>query len=70
MDIATRLKNYGLWTSIAAFAPIILQVFGIDLVPEKYNELVNALLSIMVILGIVNNPTTENKGFLDDTSQK
>lgn len=66
MDIRSRLKNYGLWISIAAFIPMLFKAFGKDVLPNNYNEIINALLGILVMLGFVNNPTTENKGFSDD----
>jgi uncharacterized membrane protein len=34
--------------------------------PGNYDKLVVGLLGILVLAGIVNNPTTENKGFGDD----
>ena len=68
--ITCRLKNYGLWISVAAFIPILLTVFGVDIVSEEYNELVNALLGILVAAGLLNNPTTEERGFADDKVEK
>jgi Small integral membrane protein len=64
-----RFKNYGLWISIAAFIPMFLNAIGISVLPDNYNELVNSLLGILVLAGIVNNPQTENKGYLDDKSE-
>ncbi len=61
-----RLKNYGLWVAVAAFIPMLLESFGLDVLPENYNQLIKSFLGILVLLGIINNPTTENKGFLDD----
>ena len=61
-----RLKNYGLWIAVAAFIPMVLKAFGINVLPENYNELVTSLLGILVLLGLVNNPTTDHNGFLDD----
>ncbi|MGL6173444.1 MAG: hypothetical protein ACRC1P_02395 [Cellulosilyticaceae bacterium] len=60
-----RFKNYGLWVSIAALIPLILQAFGISIIPD-YNQIVNAILSILVMAGILSNPTTDNKWFGDD----
>ncbi|WP_317310878.1 phage holin [Clostridium thermobutyricum] len=62
----SRLKNYGLWVSILAFIPLVLKQFGIYIIPEEYTQITTAILSILVMAGILNNPTTENKGFLDD----
>ncbi|WPC44651.1 holin [Clostridium sp. JS66] len=61
-----RFKNYGLWVSIAAFIPLLLNSFGIDVLPKNYSDVVNALLAILVTAGILNNPQTESKGYLDD----
>ncbi|AKN30645.1 holin [Clostridium carboxidivorans P7] len=61
-----RFKNYGLWVSIAAFIPLLLNGFGIDVLPKNYSDVVNALLGILVTAGILSNPQTESKGYLDD----
>lgn len=62
----SRWKNYGLWVSIAAFIPLLLSSFGIQIFPN-YQEVVSALLATLVTAGILSNPTTENKWFIDDT---
>ncbi|MGG5461572.1 holin [Clostridium sp. B9] len=62
----SRLKNYGLWMSVFALIPLILEGFDLSLLPKNYNELVTAILSILVMAGILNNPTTQSKGFSDD----
>jgi len=61
-----RLKNYGLWTSLAALVFMILQNSGVNILPEDWNSYVNSILGILILLGIVNNPDTENHGFQDD----
>jgi uncharacterized membrane protein len=65
-----RFKNYGLWLSVFAFIGMLCQTFNIVKLPDNYNELVNALLGILVLAGILNNPTTENKGYTDDTPKE
>lgn len=64
--MSKRLKNYGLWVSVIALIPMILELFGVDVMPEKFAELGNGILAVLVMAGIINNPTTETKGFLDD----
>ncbi|MEG0013884.1 MAG: holin [Cellulosilyticaceae bacterium] len=64
-----RWKNYGLWVSIAALIPLVLSSFGINIIPN-YQEIVNAILTILVTAGILNNPTTVTKWFKDDTDTK
>jgi len=65
-----RFKNYGLWVSVFAFIPLVVEALGtydINIIlPGNYGKLVQAFLGILVLAGILNNPTTENKGFLDD----
>jgi uncharacterized membrane protein len=65
-----RLKNYGLWVAVFALIPIIadsLKVYNINVIlPGNYDKLVVGVLGILVLAGIVSNPSTENKGFGDD----
>ena len=69
MDLK-RFKNYGLWVSIISLIPLVCTGLGIKTLPSNYNEIAIAILSIFVMLGIVNNPTTENKGFIDDPKKE
>lgn len=65
-----RFKNYGLWVSIAALIPLALSAFGINIIDQsKYMELINAILAVLVALGLVNNPDTENRWFKDDKKE-
>lgn len=65
----SRFKNYALWASIAAFIPLLLNSFGLDIIPKNYSDLSNGLLGILVLAGIINNPQTESKGYFDDKNQ-
>lgn len=62
----SRFRNYGLWVSIAALIPMVLQGFGLDILPSNYKDIINALLTILVMAGILNDPTTTAKWFFDD----
>lgn len=64
----SRFKNYGLWVSICALVPMVFKAFGVDMLPQNYNDIVYSILSILVMAGILSNPNTSNKGFLDDKS--
>jgi len=61
-----RLRNYGLWISIIALIPMLCEGFGISILPANYEEIALAVLGIVVLLGIVNNPNTVTHSFLDD----
>lgn len=62
----SRLKNYGLWVSILSAIPLVLKSFGVNIIPDDYNTVITTVLSILVALGILNNPTTAAKWYLDD----
>jgi phi LC3 family holin len=66
---SNRLRNYGFWISLAALVLMLLKAFGVYIGDQQFNEIVNAILGILVLLGIINNPTTNNKGYMDDQSQ-
>jgi phi LC3 family holin len=59
-----RFKNYGLWLAVASLGLIIAQAFGLTIAEDKYNEVVNAVLTVLVLAGVVNNPTS-GSGFKD-----
>lgn len=69
-----RLKNYGLLMAITSQVLLVAQLgaalfFDYNLTEEMKTEIivfVDAVLILLSVLGIVSNPTTENKGFGDD----
>lgn len=65
----SRFKNYGLWVSVLALIPMILSAFGVNIVPEEYQVISNIVLSILVALGIISNPTTNSKWYVDDNTK-
>lgn len=60
----SRFKNYGFWTAIISSAFILLQAFGIKINAPYVNEIITAILGVLVVLGIINNPT-DGSGFGD-----
>ena len=66
IDIKQRIRNYGLWVSFASLVLLVVQSFGVQIDVGKYNDVVNAILTVLVGLGIVSDPTTETKGYGDD----
>ncbi|MGL5084999.1 MAG: holin [Clostridium sp.] len=64
-----RFKNYGLWVSILALIPLLLNAVGVNVVPEQYQLITSSILTILVALGVVSNPTTNAKWFADDTAK-
>lgn len=66
IDIKQRIRNYGLWVSFASLVLLVAQAFGVQIDVGIYNSVVNAILTVLVGLGIVSDPTTETKGYGDD----
>ena len=55
-----KFKNYGLWISIASLIPLLIP----DSLPPNYNEVVKAILGVLVLAGIISNPS-KGKGYSD-----
>ena len=53
-----RLKNYGFWVSLLALIGMLLQDFGVNVTNTQLDLYSEAILTILVFLGIVNDPTT------------
>jgi uncharacterized membrane protein len=60
-----RFKNYALWISVASLGLIVAQAFGLEIAEDKYNEIVNGVLTVLVLAGVVNNPSS-GTGFKDE----
>jgi uncharacterized membrane protein len=43
---------------------LALQMFGVKIAEDQYNEVVNAVLTVLVLAGVVNNPSN-GTGFKD-----
>jgi uncharacterized membrane protein len=66
----SRLSNYGFWVSLIALIPVVLQLFGVVIIPVSYTAVTNGILALFVALGIISNPTTISKFFFDDKEKK
>ncbi|ALX47128.1 phage holin [Lentibacillus amyloliquefaciens] len=69
-----RLRNKKFWLALIPAVLLVVQIisewFGYelpaDVISQEVAGLVNAVFAVLVILGIVNDPTTEN---LSDSKQ-
>ena len=55
-----RYKSWVLWAAVASLLIFILKTYCGIIIPQV-DVLVNMVLSIMVMVGIVNNPTDPDK---------
>ncbi|MDO6355261.1 phage holin [Caloramator sp. CAR-1] len=58
MNWKARLRNKAFWVSLAAFVAMMAKQFGWFEVPPNYEEIVNSALGLLVMLGIIIDPTT------------
>ena len=52
-----RLTNYNFWISIVSAVLLILQAFDIQFDIAYINEIVTAVLGLLVVIGIISDPT-------------
>lgn len=57
-DLGKRVSNVGTLLALVSAVVFILMQFGITVDSEKVNNVVEAVCSILVLLGILNNPKT------------
>ena len=58
IDLGKRMSNVGTILALVSAIVFILMQFGITVDSEKVNNVVEAVCSILVLLGILNNPKT------------
>lgn len=58
IDLGKRMSNVGTILALVSAVVFILMQFGITVDSEKVNNVVEAVCSILVLLGILNNPKT------------
>ena len=57
MKWKNRLTNYNFWISIVSAVLLILQAFHINFDIAYINEIATAVLGLLVVIGIINDPT-------------
>lgn len=72
----SKWRNYGMWVSLTATILLAIQAVGalfkIELTPDQYDGIttaVNAVLMVLVVLGVVSNPEA-GKGYTDPEQTK
>lgn len=61
MNWKKRLTNYNFWISIVSAVLLILQAFDISFDIAYINEIVTAVLGLLVVIGIINDPAKTGK---------
>ena len=69
-SLVTRLNNKGTIVSLAALIVSLLCQFGLKIDSEKVLTIVQTICSILIILGLLNDPTDSTKGYIPGVSDK
>lgn len=69
-SLVTRLNNKGTIVSLAALIVSLLCQFGLNIDSEKILTIVQTICSILIILGLLNDPTETTKAYIPGISDK
>ena len=69
-SLVTRLNNKGTIVSLAALIVSLLCQFGLNIDSEKVLTIVQTICSILIILGLLNDPTETTKAYIPGISDK
>lgn len=69
-SILKRLNNKGTIVSLAALIVSLLCQFGLNIDSEKVLTIVQTICSILIILGLLNDPTENTKAYIPGVSDK
>ena len=69
-SILKRLNNKGTIVSLAALIVSLLCQFGLRIDSEKVLTIVQTICSILIILGLLNDPTENTKAYIPGVSDK
>ena len=63
-SIANRLNNKGTIISLVALIVSLLIQFGVDVDSEKVIGIVQTVCSILILLGVMNNPVDNTDAYI------
>ena len=69
-SLVTRLNNKGTIVSLAALIVSLLCQFGLTINSEKILTIVQTICSILILLGLLNDPTENTKAYIPGVSDK
>ncbi len=69
-SILVRLNNKGTILSLAALVVSLLCQFGLNIDSEKILGIVQTICSILILLGLLNDPTENTNAYIPGVSDK
>ena len=61
-----RLRNKTFWLTLVPLLVLLTQQLGLSWVPENWESIFGTVMSILTVIGIINDPTTAG---LSDSEQ-
>ena len=53
-----RLRNKTFWMTLVPLLVLLTQQLGLNWVPENWESIFGTVMSILIVVGIINDPTT------------
>ena len=69
-SILVRLNNTGTILAIAGLIVSLLVQFGLDIDSDKVLGIIQTICSILIALGVLNDPTQNTKAYIPGVSDK
>lgn len=69
-SILVRLNNTGTILAIAGLFVSLLVQFGLDIDSDKVLGIIQTICSILIALGVLNDPTQNTKAYIPGVSDK
>lgn len=69
-SILIRLNNTGTILAIAGLVVSLLVQFGLDIDSDKIIGIIQTICSILIALGVLNDPTQNTKAYIPGVSDK
>ena len=69
-SILSRLNNRGTIVALAALIVSLLCQFGLDINSDKVMGIIESICSILLLLGLLNDPTENVKAYFPGVSDK
>lgn len=69
-SIINRLNNRGTIISLVALVVSLLMQFGFNIDSEKIIGIIQTVCSILILLGVMNNPVDNTKMYIPSISDK
>lgn len=69
-SILARLNNRGTILALAALIVSLLCQFGLDINSDKIMGIIDTICSILILLGVLNDPIDNAKGYIPGISDK